>query len=57
MNKKLNYAAPKVDQVVIFPREAVLDMTSPITLSAITMMGAPEIPAVENAEFSSNVEW
>lgn len=57
MNKKQTYAAPKVDQVVIFPREAVLDATSPITLSALLIDGDPAVPAVENADFSSNVDW
>ena len=57
MNKKQNYAAPKVNQVVILPREAVLDVTSPITLSAILIDGDPAVPAVENADFSSDVAW
>ena len=57
MNKKQTYAAPKVDQVVIFPREAVLDASSPITLSALLIDGTPAVPAVEDADFSSNVDW
>ena len=54
---KNNYEAPAVVEVILSPREAVLEVTSPITLSALTISGTPDIPAVEDAAFSNNVEW
>lgn len=47
MNKKQIYAAPKVDQVVILPCEAVLDITSPtsnesLAISSILILGGTE---------------
>lgn len=53
MNKKQNYTAPNVDQVVIFPREAVLDIASPTSnesLAIISILGA-------GTEDNSGVEW
>ena len=37
MNKKQNYAAPKVDQVVILPQEAMLDVNSPTSYSNLAI--------------------
>ena len=56
MIKKQNYEAPKVEGVILFPQEAVLDTMSPIKFFAITM-GDPEAPAVENADYLDDQTW
>ena len=55
MNKKQTYAAPMVEGVILLTREAVLTV-SHLTLMA-TMEPGESAPAVENADFSSNVAW
>lgn len=37
MNKKQTYAAPTVDQVVILPQEAMLDINSPTSYSSLAI--------------------
>ena len=56
MNKKQNYVAPTVDEIILFPGEAVLNEVSTLTLIA-TMPGGDSTPAVESADFQNNVEW
>lgn len=48
MNKKQIYAAPKVDQVVIFPREAVLDITSPTSNESLAIYSIMGVGSGEN---------
>lgn len=56
MNKKQTYAAPTVDEIILFPREAVLNEVSTLTLIA-TMPGGDSTPAVESADFFDNQSW
>ena len=37
MNKKQNYASPEVQEVILFPREAVLDITSPASSEGLAI--------------------
>ena len=48
MNKKQTYAAPNVDQVVIFPREAVLDITSPTSNESLAIYSIMGVGSGEN---------
>ncbi len=53
MNKKQNYAAPKVDQVVILPQEAMLDVNSPTSYSNLAIQQILGEGSGEDA----GVEW
>lgn len=57
MNKKQNYTVPEVENVLVFPKEPVLDVASPFTLSAMTISGVEDIPAVENANYHADFSW
>ncbi len=48
MSKKQNYTAPQVDQVVIFPREAVLDITSPTSNESLAIYSIMGVGSGEN---------
>ena len=52
MNKKQIYAAPKVDQVVILPHEAVLDITSPTSNESLAIMSI-----LGGTEEDGGIEW
>ena len=54
MNKKQTYAAPTVDQVVILPQEAMLDVNSPTSYSNLAIQTIiEEVGTGEDA----GVEW